>query len=111
MDLHLVNEEWHSGGPTLPIELSRLSDKRRHLTYVIDEHHERRVPTRYAISEYRGLEDAVADLAHREGCAAHSIGYVEAVEGRPYRSRTSVSKDIQQWVRAKQLDAALWIRP
>ena len=28
--------------------------------------------------------------------------------GRPHRSRTSVWKDIQQWIRAKQLDAAIW---
>lgn len=108
MDLNIVNDEWHSGGPTLPIELSRLSDKRGYLTYVVDEYHERRVPTRYAISGYRELEDAIADLACREGCAAHSVGYVEAAERRPHRSRTSVWKDIQHWVRAKKFDAAIW---
>src|SRR2546421_12371173 len=83
MDLHIVNEEWHLSGPTLSIALSRLSDNRGHLTYVVDEHHQRRVPTRYAISEYGALEDAGAGLAEREGSGADSIGYVTTAEGRP----------------------------
>ncbi len=108
MDLHIVDDKWHSAGPTLPIELSRLSDKRLHLTYVLDERHQRRVPTRYAISKYGQLEDVITDLACREGCAAHSIGFVEASEGRPHRSRTSLWKEILQWVRSQQFDAAVW---
>src|SRR5437870_10021061 len=72
-ELRIVDDKWNLGGPSLPIELSRVSDKRSHLTYVIDERHQRRMPTRYAVSRYRDLEDAISDLACREGCGAHSI--------------------------------------
>jgi hypothetical protein len=107
-DLRIVDDSWHLGGPALPVELSRLSQKRGHLTYVIDERHQRRAATRYAISRYRQLENAIADLACREGCSARSIGYVQAGQRQRHRSRTGLWKDIQQWVRANQLDAAVW---
>jgi hypothetical protein len=36
-DLRIVDGQWHLGGPELPIELSRRSDNRGYLTYVVDE--------------------------------------------------------------------------
>jgi hypothetical protein len=106
--LRIVDGEWHVGGPRLPIELSRLSSKRRHLTYVIDERHRRSVPTRYAISRDAELATAIDDLARREGCAARRIGYIRAGEGTRHRSRTSQWNAIQKWVRAKRVDAVIW---
>lgn len=107
-ELRLVNKNWATGGPDLPIELSRLSSGRRFLTYVIDERHERRVPTLYAISRLKDLEDVIADLACREECPAHSIGYIESAEYGRHRSRTSLCWDIQTWAEVKQLDAVVW---
>lgn len=107
-ELRIVDDDWHADGPELPIELSRVSQKRGYLTYVIDEAHERRVPTRYAVSDYRMLEDAIANLACREGCAATSIGYVRAAEGSRHRSRTVLWQDIRNWLGQQDLDAAVW---
>jgi hypothetical protein len=108
-DLRIVDDAWHKNGPTLPIELSRLSKKRGYLTYVIDDCHERRVPTRFAISKYMQIEDAIADLACREGCAAKSVGYVRSEESSRRRARKGVPwRDIQKWVQEQKLDAAIW---
>lgn len=108
-DLRIVDGEWRTGGPELPIELSRLSENRRHLTYVIDERHTRRVPTRYAISKYTDLEEAIADLASREGCAVTAIGYVDTGRSDQHRARPGVPwKDIEAWATAKKLGAAVW---
>lgn len=103
-----IEGNWLKGGPELPIELSRLSTNRGFLTYVIDERHVRRVPTEFAISRNDNLEDAIADLACREGCRAHSIGFVEASAHGGHRSRTQLCWDIQAWVKEKDFDAVIW---
>lgn len=107
-DLKLEDGKWHKGGPQLPIELSRLSTGRGHFTYVIDERHTRRVPTRYASSELHELKDAIADLACREGCKASDIGYVVA-GSQDHNARQGVPwEDIRTWGEAKDLNAAIW---
>jgi len=105
-ELRIV-KDWVKGGPDLPIELSRLSDKRGHLTYVIDERHERRSGTRFAVSRDKNLEDAIADLACREGCAAQRIGFVVAESGE-YRSRTKLYQGVKTWAQTSGFDAVLW---
>src|SRR5438128_1507023 len=102
----MSGKRWHRGGPLLPIELSRFSRRRRHLTYVIDERHMRRVPTRYVLSRDLDLRGAVANLAECEGCPSRRIAYVTAGEGTRRRSRTGEWKTVQAWVRLKNLDAA-----
>lgn len=108
-DLKIVDGKWHKGGPALPIELSRLSTGRQHLTYVVDERHKRRVPTRYAVSKYDNLDEAIADLACREGCSAKRVGYVVAADAARHNARDGVPwQHIRDWVQANQLDAAIW---
>jgi hypothetical protein len=107
-DLHLDPAQWLEGGPQLPIELSRLSRGRGHLTYVIDERHLRRVPTRYAFSAYGDLIDVVCDLANRERCKATSIGYAKSGNRSRHRSRTGVWVDIKEWLAERQIPAAVW---
>jgi len=75
---------------------------------VIDERHERRVPTEYAFSRYSDLPDAIADLACREDCPASSIGFVKAAERSRRRSRTEMWTEIQAWLQNKPIDAAVW---
>lgn len=99
---------WRKGGPRLPIELSRRSQRRGHLTFVIDERHHRCLPTQYTFSRLMNLPNAIADLAWREGCPRRRIGYVQATEGRRRRSRTAQGKQIRKWARAQKLDAAIW---
>ena len=110
-DLRIKDDGWHVGGPLLPIELSRVSERRGYLTYVIDERHVRKVQTRFALSRYSHLEDAVADLACREGCAAHSVGFVEAKAGKTHRSRTVEGwRGIWDWLSTSPTpaEAAVW---
>ncbi len=104
-----IDGDWQRDGPALPIELSRLSSGRGHLTYVIDERHTRTVPTRYALSHFDELDEAISDLACREGCSAGKIGYVVAADAQRHRSREGVPwEGIRNWVREKKLDAAIW---
>ncbi|TME51109.1 MAG: hypothetical protein E6I60_10890 [Chloroflexi bacterium] len=108
-ELRIVEGGWHKGGPTLPIELSRLSSGRRHFTYVIDPEHGRHVPTRYAISRYEQLDDAVCDLACREGCASSAIGYVTSQDTGAHRARPGVPwQEIRRWVKENESNAAIW---
>lgn len=108
-DLRIKDGKWYRGGPSLPIELSRRSSGRGHLTYVIDERHTRRVPTRYAISRHTDLEDAICDLACREGCKATKIGYVTNADKTGHRARPGVPwQDIQRWTESQKLDAVIW---
>jgi len=108
-DLKIRDGKWYKGGPDLPIELSRLSSGRQHLTYVVDERHDRRLSTRYALSRFDKLTDAIADLACREGCSAERIGYVQAAEDADHHARKGVPwQDIREWVRKMNLDAAIW---
>ena len=108
-DLRIDADGWRVGGPNLPIELSRLSSKRKHLTYVIDETHSRKVPTRFGISSFSGLEDAISSLARREGCPPHLIGFVEAGHPARHRSRTGQWQEIREWLSASPapVDAAV----
>lgn len=107
--LHIVDDAWHLGGPELPIELSRVSQSRGYLTYVIDPNHKRRSPTQYAISKYSDLENAIADLACRERCPATRIGYVTTDKTAERRARDDVPwTDIQEWTSEHDFDATIW---
>lgn len=105
--LRIVNNEWHRGGPELPIELSRMSQRRRYLTYVIDETNGRGVPTRYAISTLNRLDSAIENLAQREGCPEDRIGYVLS-GNETHRSRTPLWREIREWTRETGVDATIW---
>ena len=107
-DLKIVDGNWYTGGPELPIELSRLSSRRGHLTYVIDERHKRRVPTHYGISEFDELPQAIANLATREECPTGSIGYAEAVDVASITSGAEIVDNVRAWAKSKKIDAVIW---
>ena len=62
---------WKEDGPTLPIEFARISKDGR-LTLVITENGTK-VPVLYALSNYQNLDEAVLNLAVREGSGRRSI--------------------------------------
>ncbi|HEV2174032.1 MAG TPA: hypothetical protein VGR71_10710 [Nitrospira sp.] len=108
-DLLIVDNAWHKGGPVLPIELSRLSSRRGHFTYVIDPTNGARVPTRYGISVYEVLEDAIGNLARREACASTAIGYTVSNDSELHRARKGVPwEEIRKWAQHAETDAAIW---
>ena len=106
-DLPIVGG-WRHRGPRLPIELSRMSHTRGHLTFVIDPRHKRLLPTRYALLRLDRVADAVSALAAREGCPPRRIGYVTAKRGARHRSRTGQWRGVQKWLERYGLDAAVW---
>jgi hypothetical protein len=98
---------WTPGGPVLPLEFSRRSSGGR-LTLVVDREHGVGCATRFSTSQRDDLEQAVADLAAREGTVAHWIGFVEPTSGRS-RGRDAADVDtIGGWCEARGFDAAIW---
>ena len=109
--LRLVGH-WMEGGPSLPIEFSRISDNGR-LTLVIDEAHGVDVPTRYAWSAFSDLDKAIADLQKREGSSARNrIGFIDIASGltceRARANHPLACARILEWSKGQHLDAVIW---
>jgi hypothetical protein len=109
-ELPKVRGDWVKEGPTLPIEFSRVSESRGCiLTLVIDPENGDDVPTRFAVSSRRNLEDAICDLRTREGTVVHRIGYVDLVSGSQRSNVMPEAGDfIRQWALDNRFDAVVW---
>jgi hypothetical protein len=106
-----IRGRFKTGGPRLPLEFSRKSSDGR-LTLIIDESHGMpSVPTRYAISRFHHLEDAICDLQHREGAQSKDIGLMSTGGGeqRPPQSKVA-EKAIADWLKRNQetIDVVIW---
>jgi len=99
--------EWYSDGPILPVEFSRVSQDGR-LTLVLYPGAEP-VQVLWARSNCSSLEDAVADLADREGTTKHKIGYLSFFDGL-FRCNAApgVLEIIQKWGESGGFDAVIW---
>lgn len=86
---------WHYGGPALPVEFSRIATNGRLvLTYTPEADPQ---PTFYIRSAFNDLEQAIANVAAREGC---QIGHI---------NRSDSKKSIfGQWLRENDFDHALF---
>lgn len=102
---------WRMGGPTLPIEFSRISPDGR-LTLVVDPDHGPAVVTRWSLSPRDSIEPAVVDLATRERCRPDGIGYLDLGSGAHSRERFPRQKDVDRIVRGwgdrEGVEAVLW---
>lgn len=100
---------WQFDGPELPLEFSRVSQRRRGaLTLVIDPIHGSPCPVAYAISRRAHPEDAIRDLWVREGTTRRNIGYLFA-DGSAAQARDPVSRDaIRAWAAGRTLDVVVW---
>ena len=75
-----IVDGWTVGGPSVPVEFSRVSSSRhRSLTLVIDPMNGVDTPTRYAFSKRTRLKDAICDLRTRENTVYRNIGFVDIV--------------------------------
>ena len=108
-----IKSVWFDDGPSLPVEFSRISNDGR-LTLVIDSKVEHSVRTLYAISKYTELNEAILDLAAREGCGKNKIGTLikEGFVFSDYindRKHISVRDSLSDWIRNKgNIDAVIW---
>ena len=106
----LIIGKWQTGGPKLPIEFSRISDKRsRALTLVINPDFGELVSTRFAISKRKNLDDVICDLRIREGTLVKYIGFVNLLDGTE-RSNVypEASHIIRKWALNMDYDAVVW---
>jgi hypothetical protein len=107
-----IADKWQMTGPRLPIEFARISDNGR-LTLVIDEVNGAEVPTRYAISAFDRLEDAVENLRVREGPTKREwIGSLEVGNGQLSEwagsQHAKTCAKIKDWADATKLDGVIW---
>jgi hypothetical protein len=102
--------DWEAGGPSLPLEFSRVSSSRAGaLTLVIDPQYGVATPTYFAVSDQQELEAAIENLRKREGTTQEHIGYIDFKSGRSQSSILSTAPEtIGHWLEQHYLDAAIW---
>jgi hypothetical protein len=99
--------EWTPGGPTLPIEFSRVSRNGR-LTLVIDPVNGDPVTTRFAISRRETLQQAIRDLQTREITGEKFVGFVDLRSTNHRCRHDSACIVIRAWAVRSAVDAAIW---
>ncbi len=100
-------DDWQKGGPTLPIEFSRISSDAR-LTLVIDPKNGRDVQTPFVESCRGALEDAICDLRCREGTTLKNIGYIDLKRNEGRSKQWKVVVTIKEWAAISHFDAVVW---
>ena len=105
-DLHF-NEEigWSENGPFLPIEFARISKDGR-LTLVITQNGTV-VKTYFAFSNYDNLEEAVLNLAVREGSGRGQIGSYDKSDNT-FSKEVFFKNNILEWINYTDIDAVIW---
>lgn len=102
-----MDGEWSPSGPTLPIEFCRIATDGR-LTLIVDREHGVACRT-WACDSPLGLEEAVGNLAAREGCDPERIGWVDrSFEGTRNSRSAFVAAWVARWCAARDLAGALW---
>lgn len=105
-----------SGGPTLPIEFSRVSQSGAVagcLTLVIDEKNGVPCPTQFAVSAMTHLDWALINLRGVERITLkYSVGYVNLVSGTERgwarENHPQACDAIKVWARRMNFDAVIW---
>lgn len=102
------HEGWLPGGPTLPLEFSRVSEKTRKgaLTLVIDPENGRECSVNYAVSTRRDPADAIADLRCREGTVMRRMGFYFADDSD--KGVPDVPPTIAPWAAQQNFDVVVW---
>ena len=96
---------WKEDGPILPIEFARISKDGR-LTLVITENGSL-VPTLYTISKYETLDEAILNLAVREGSTKKKNGSYEKTKNE-FSHNFFFEQNILDWMNEKDFDAVIW---
>ena len=102
-----TNRVWFPDGVRLPIEFARISSDGR-LTLVIKDKVDN-VTTLFAISSFENLDEAILDLAIREGCGKNKIGYCVKQGKEISPPKFKYDSNVFKWLDAKDdIDAVLW---
>jgi len=98
---------WQTNGPILPIEFARISKDGR-LTLVLTPNGTN-TQTLYAISSYNTIEEAILNLAIREGSGRMSIGFYEKSNNQFSPINFKYKKNIEDWLEVNNdIDAVIW---
>lgn len=99
------NFGWRKNGPVLPIEFARISKDGR-LTLVITQNGTK-VPVLYTLSNSNSLEEAILNLAIREGSGRNSIGSYDKVKDK-FTPKFLFEDEIKNWIKNTDFDAVIW---
>jgi len=103
------HDEWHSDGPKLKIEFSRVSSTRKGaLTLVLDTKNGKECQVAYTRSKRKNPDDAICDLRSREGTTLKNIGFYFADNSRKQARYDEVLRVIERWASTKKLDVVIW---
>ncbi|MGO2357359.1 MAG: hypothetical protein ACTH6S_04015 [Mesonia sp.] len=98
---------WQKNGPMLPLEFSRISNDFR-LTLVL-EPTAKLVQSLYAISTNTTIDEAVLNLAVREGSARSAIGYYGKYTNETKLNDFKYIENIKEWLTIHpEIDAVIW---
>ena len=112
IDTNQGSNGWLPNGPILPIEFARISRDSR-LTLVIVPNEVNKIQTLYAFSKFQNLDEAILDLAVREGCGRSKIGYYDK-KMKKFSDNFLIKKfqdqrsEIEKWSNNKVIDAVIW---
>ncbi len=96
-------------GPSLPLEFSRVSPKRKlSLVVVIDTAAGDACPTHVIDSTRETVAEAVIDLAARERTQPAHIGWVDLDAGTARSSREGVAGAVRAWCETTGIRGAVW---
>ena len=99
---------WERPGPSLPLELSRVSRDTR-LTLVIDPQNGDDCETCYALSPRSDIDDAIEDLRRREGTPNKSnIGFIDLERTRDRGRNQEPVKIIRAWAEEHRFSGVVW---
>ncbi len=99
---------WCYDGPTLKLEFSRISEKRRGaLTLVIDSENGMDAQVAWALSRRDRIGDAAEDLRKRENTHRKFIGMHSVAGDRRGRDANALSA-IEDWADKRGFDGVVW---
>ncbi|MDE0057556.1 MAG: hypothetical protein OXI22_20795 [Defluviicoccus sp.] len=99
---------WQYDGPTLKLEFSRISEKRRGaLTLVIDSENGMDAQVAWALSRRDRIGDAAEDLRKREKAHRKFIGMHSVAGDRRGRDANALAA-IEDWADKRGLDGMVW---
>ncbi len=96
---------WKEDGPILPIEFARISKDGR-LTLVITQNGTL-ISTYYTLSKYETLDEAILNLAVREGSLKKRIGSYDKSKNE-FSRKVFFEEIIKIWINEKDFDAVIW---
>jgi len=96
---------WNDNGPMLPIEFARISNDGR-LTLVITENGSE-VKTYFSVSKYDSLDEAILNLAVREGCGRKNVGYYDKTKNE-FSENFKFKINVLNWIKNTDFDAVIW---